>query len=172
MGNKKPHTVPVYYQYGERERKEAKAMEKWRFNIRKKEYPMYCENGGGITTDIGRAEIVCDVKGKPKVPIFIKKGNVAFGLHVLALFLVNPNDVIINVKRDYDDYRIRVYQIQGFKEEKGNIIGNVNCIATFEYGVWDNEEIGKRYKRAIETAKAKSRCCHCHYPFYVKRITR
>jgi len=142
-------------------------MEKWVFERSNSGLPVFWESGGGMS-NTGHADIICDATGNKKVPIFIRTGGeLAIGKH--ALFVVNPGDVIVKLRRHHRDYTIEIYRVVSIcKEEDGRVVGEVECVAKYDCGEWDNFDVPLLYSCAVEAAKQKSHIYHCRYPVYYR----
>lgn len=76
----------------------------------KKGYPALWEQGGGYT-NTGEAQIVCDSKGKPKKPVYIRRaGQLANREH--ALFIVEPGDIVVRANHHREDFQIEILQVE------------------------------------------------------------
>jgi len=131
----------------------------------KKGLPALWEEGGGMS-NTGHARIICDSEGQRKKPIYVRTGgHLAIGEH--ALFIVQEDDVVVDVQRHHDDYDITVKQIRKIKTDaEGRLVAEMEVLAHFDQGEWDHEDIAEKYKDAIASAKEKSRCYHCREPHY------
>jgi len=131
----------------------------------KKGLPALWEEGGGMS-NTGHARIIADSEGQRKKPVFIRTGgHLAIGEH--ALFIVQEGDVVVDVQRHHDDFDISVKQIKRINQDaEGHLVAEMETLAHFNQGEWDNEDIAEKYKDAITSAKEKSLCYHCREPHY------
>ena len=132
----------------------------------KKGYPALWEAGGRFS-NTGHARIIADKNGDAKKPIYIRTGGDLAGKEH-ALFIVEPGDIIVDLSRHHEDYDIEVKQIKTIKKEGDELITEMIVLAHFDRGEWDNDDIAKKYKAAIESAKEKSEIYHCRSPIYYK----
>jgi hypothetical protein len=131
----------------------------------KRGLPALWECGGGMS-NTGDARIICDSQGNRKKPLFIRTGgHLALDNH--ALFLVEEGDIVVDVYRHHSDYDITVKRIAKINQDtEGRLIAELEIIAHFSDGEWDNEDIAEKYKDAINSATEKSRCYHCREPHF------
>jgi hypothetical protein len=117
--------------------------------------PAVWESGGGYT-NTGEAIIISDANSQPKKPIYVKtSGHLANKQH--ALFALQKNDIVVELFRHRDDYKIKIYQFDGEKLQE---------IARYESGEWEGD--WQKYEKVIIAAVEKSKCYHCREPHYYR----
>ena len=146
--------------------------------ITKRGFTAYWESGGGFTNS-GYSTIICDSKGEPKKPIYVKKGgHLANAEH--ALIVIEPNDYIINANHLREDFNIKIYKVldieikeyerlnafgKPFKDESRIIIGEE--VNSFSQGEWE-KELPEFLNPAVQASMKKASCYHCRKPHYIK----
>ena len=125
----------------------------------RKGYPALWEEGGG-STNTGGAQIICNVDGNPKTAVYVRRGgHLSCGNH--ALFIVRESDVFVLAGHHRGDFSIEVLQIKKIFSNEGEYFAEVETLAEYENGEWDNENVAKKYKSAIDAAVEKAQCYHC-----------
>ena len=117
---------------------------------------------GGGSTNTGSAKIICDMNGKAKKPIYIRRrGSLCNDNH--ALIPVRENDVVIEVFHHRGDFDIDVYQITSIKDDDTAIAKQIN---SFNRGEWDYPLEGD-FRVAVSVAMEKAQCYHCRCAMYI-----
>jgi hypothetical protein len=130
----------------------------------KRGLPALWESGGGMS-NTGDARIIANSEGQPKKPVYIRTGgHLALGDH--ALFVVDEGDIVIDVYRHHSDFDISVKRIAKIKTDNEQLIAELETLAHFDQGEWDNEDVAEKYQDAITSATEKSRCYHCREPHF------
>jgi len=131
----------------------------------KKGFPAMWESGGSYT-NTGSARLVADKDGKAKIPIYFKtRGHLSCGEH--ALFILNKNDLIIDVDRWRNDYEIKILRFLGIDKEH-ELYGKFEVINSFDMGEWD-EELSSFLEEVVKQAKRKSNMYHNRYAIFYKQ---
>lgn len=129
--------------------------------------PALWEQGGGYS-NTGYATVICDGRGQPKRPVYIRRrGPLACDDH--ALFVVQPGDHVVRASHHRGDFLIRIQRIEAMGEETAELV----TVATYEMGEWDRPEVVGQFAGAVEAAMDKAVCYHCREPhYYVDPETR
>lgn len=124
-----------------------------------------CEWGGSEEKE-GLAEIICDEYGE-KLPAFcvFTGGDLTCRRH--ALILVSKGYYVIRAYHKQCDFTITVYKVRSCYWTGGKDFVELEEIAKFKKGKWDNPEIKLDFlQNAIEAAKKKAMCYHCDSPHF------
>lgn len=127
--------------------------------LTKRGFPALWEQGGAAS-NTGSATIIANKKGEKKTPIFVRNGgHLSNSNH--ALFVLEPDDIVVTVSRWRDNVTIIVNVLDVFDGE------NFSVKEKFSYseGEWD-KEIPEIYNEAVEAAVGKSRDYHCRTMWY------
>lgn len=136
---------------------------KYRIELSKKGLPTMWESGGGLT-NTGKAFIVSDSKGQPKKPVFIKSsGSLSCAEH--ALFIIDKNDIVVECKRNRDDFDILLMYISDVNIAQRT--AECTVLSHWSNGEWSDDSIIEEYEDVISAAEEKSRCYHCREAFYI-----
>lgn len=141
-------------------------MKKLLIELSKRGIPCLWERGGGFT-NTGNCELICDMNGHPKKPIYIRKsGTLACDSH--ALIPIRVNDYFIEFYHHRKNFGITILKIISFNidsEEKNAYVEQVNhfCEGKWEY------EIEEKFNKVIEAGKKKCLDYHCKKPYFIKK---
>ncbi len=140
----------------------------------RKGHPALWESGGGFS-NTGKATIVANPDGSPKIPVYIRqRGELACNKH--ALFIISVGDIVIKTDHHRGDFNTNIYRIVNITEEEAKL----ELLANYSQNQWDNEEIEEAVEAvsnnkdhafyniaiAIITANEKATCYHCREPHY------
>lgn len=130
---------------------------------------------GGSYTNTGFSSIICNEDSTRKTPVYVKRsGTLMCSDH--ALFVLKKNDIIIDCSHKRRDFEISVYKVLEIKSEKEvdqsgdevyNYYAYLETVAQHSLGEWDNDNMFKKYRSAIQAAKDKSLEYHCRRPYYI-----
>lgn len=124
-----------------------------------KGYPALWEKGGGYSST-GKVQLIAGPQGEKKRPVYIRqRGELAGKEH--ALFVVEPGDLVVYIKRKRSDYMKAVYRIAKLKEDTAIL----ERLHLFDFGQWDTDP-PEAFQDVLEAARKKSWCYHCRTPHY------
>lgn len=137
---------------------------KFTIELSKRGIPCVWEKGGAYT-NTGRCELICDMNGNAKKPIYIRtRGSLACEEH--ALIPVRTNDYIVKAFQHREDFDIDIFQVKEIDTEEK--IAELELVNIFSKGEWDSDIEGK-FLNVIEAAKKKATSYHCRSAYFIKQ---
>ena len=138
-------------------------IEKIEIEKSKRYIPCLWEKGGGYS-NTGKAQLICDMNGFEKKPIYVRKsGSLACEEH--ALIPIRKNDVVVMASHHRGDFNIEVFQIKLIQDEEAHL----ELINSFSQGEWDNEQDYWHSSPVVEAAQEKALDYHCRVPYFIKQ---
>ena len=146
-------------------------MEKVCLERTQKGYPAGWECGGGYS-NTGRVTLWADVDGSPPRAIYIRRrGHLACENH--ALIPIKEGMYRIYAYHHREDFKITIDKVVRLEYDKERELwwAEMERIATFDLGEWDNEPSGNLLN-AVEVAKRKATVYHCREAYYISILNK
>lgn len=120
---------------------------------------------GGAYSNTGDCQLICDMNGKAKKPIYIRtRGSLACEEH--ALIPIRTNDYVIEVNQWRRDFNIKIFKVVFIDNE--NKVAELEQVNHFSENEWDNE-LDEKFNAVVDAGKEKATDYHCRDPYFIKR---
>lgn len=144
---------------------------------KKHKLPCMWEKGGMQNEYKRSATVFCNSKGKRKKAAFINQnGDLCCGEH--ALIVLHEGDIIVEVSYKRPFFYISILQIDQINIEfcEAEVHSIAECKTwtvediekLFSDNLWNDKEVAKKYKNAIQAAYEKAMCYQCKEPHFVR----